>query len=256
MENIDDILDFVVHLGREMLKCGANLERVNRTIALVCKNYNLREVSIVSLSSSIAVSARENDGIAKVRQVSVPYCEIHLERLRRLNNLSYEVCREKPEPCKLQDMLYEAMVAQSYQRPVLLLGYVIAMSCLCRIFGGGIRDIVVADISTVVIFLLSNRLARENLNRIITNIIYMFLAGSISLFFVYIGFAQNLLAIIITNAFYLIPGIPMVNSVRNILCGNEMNGIIELLKVFLEVITIVAGLYIAYFFFGQWYVLG
>jgi hypothetical protein len=48
----------------------------------------------------------------------------------------------------------------------------------------------------------------------------------------------------------------MVNSVRNILCGNEMNGIIELLKVFLEVITIVAGLYIAYFFFGQWYVLG
>jgi hypothetical protein len=32
-----------------------------------------------------------------------------------------------------------------------------------------------------------------------------------------------------------------------------MNGIIELIKVFLEVVTIVAGLSIAVFFFGQWY---
>jgi hypothetical protein len=48
----------------------------------------------------------------------------------------------------------------------------------------------------------------------------------------------------------------MVNAVRNILCGNEMNGIIELIKVFLEVITIVIGLNLAIFFFGQWYTVG
>jgi uncharacterized membrane protein YjjP (DUF1212 family) len=81
----------------------------------------------------------------------------------------------------------------------------------------------------------------------------MFLAGVIALFFTYIGFSKNFYSIIITNAFYLIPGVPMVNAVRNILCGNEMNGIIELIKVFLEVVTIVVGLSIAVFFFGQWY---
>jgi uncharacterized membrane protein YjjP (DUF1212 family) len=179
-----------------------------------------------------------------------------LERLRKLNNLAYQVCKEKPKPEKLEDMLYEAIMVQSYPNHILLLGYVIAMSCLCRIFGGGIRDILVADISTVVIFFVLNRLARENLNRIITNVACMFLAGVIALFFSYIGFAKNFYAIIITNAFYLIPGVPMVNAMRNILCGNEMNGIIELLKVVLEVITIVAGLAIAYMIFGHWYIAG
>jgi uncharacterized membrane protein YjjP (DUF1212 family) len=256
MENIDYILDFSVHLGREMLKSGANLERVERSIELVCKTYKLREVSISLLSSSITLSAREAGQPAKVRQVKVPFCEIHLERLRKLNNLSYRVCEEKPNPLQLEDMLYDATMTESYSPRVLLLGYIVAMSCLCRIFGGTWRDILVADISTVGIFFMTNRLAREHLNRIIPNVISMFLAGVIALFFTYIGFAENFYAIIITNAFYLIPGIPMVNAVRNILCGNEMNGIIELIKLFLEVVTIVAGLSIAIFFFGQWYQVG
>jgi uncharacterized membrane protein YjjP (DUF1212 family) len=256
MENIDYLLDFTTHLGREMLKSGANLERVERSIELVCKTYNLREVGITLLSSSITLSAREKGQPARIRQVKVPYCEIHLERLRRLNDLSYRVCSEKPEPRKLEDMLYEATMTQSYSPRMMLFGYLLAMSCLCRIFGGEISDILVADLSTVVIYFLTTRLAREQLNRIIPNVVSMFLACVIALFFTYIGFAKNFYAIIITNAFYLIPGVPMVNAVRNILCGNEMNGIIELIKVFLEVITIVVGLNIAIFFFGQWYTVG
>jgi uncharacterized membrane protein YjjP (DUF1212 family) len=53
----------------------------------------------------------------------------------------------------------------------------------------------------------------------------------------------------ITNAFYLIPGIPMVNAVRNLLCGNEMNGLVELFKVALEVVAIVAGIYSSWYIF-------
>ena len=40
------------------------------------------------------------------------------------------------------------------------------------------------------------------------------------------------------------------NAVRNIFCGNEMNGIIEMVKVLLEVVTIVSGLYIASLLLG------
>ena len=255
MQDIDYILDFVVHLGREMLECGANLERVNMTMEVICKSYNLKEISIFSLSNSISVSARNPGEPAKVRQAAVPINGIHLERLRRLNNLSIQVGREKPKPEKLEDMLFEALMVPSYPTPILLLGYIIAMSCLCRLFGGGLRDIIVADLNTVLLFFGLNRLVGRKINRIITNAASMFVTEVIALLFVYVGFAQNFYAIIITNAFYLIPGIPMVNSVRNMLCGNEMNGILELMKVILEVLTIVAGLFIAYFFFGQWYTL-
>ena len=67
-----------------------------------------------------------------------------------------------------------------------------------------------------------------------------------TLFFFAIGFVQNFYIVVITNAFFLIPGIPMINCTRNILCGNEMNGVIDLLKVLLEICAIVAGVAAAY----------
>jgi uncharacterized membrane protein YjjB (DUF3815 family) len=65
------------------------------------------------------------------------------------------------------------------------------------------------------------------------------------------GFINNFYIVIITNAFFLIPGIQMVNCARNLLCGNEMNGVIDLLKVLLEVCTIVAGMAAAYAMLGN-----
>ena len=65
-----------------------------------------------------------------------------------------------------------------------------------------------------------------------------------------LGFV-NFYIVCITNAFFLIPGIPMVNCARNLLCGNEMNGAIDLLKVLLEVCSIVAGIAAAYAILGS-----
>jgi uncharacterized membrane protein YjjP (DUF1212 family) len=249
-KQIDYILDFVVHLGRQMLESGANLERVNLSMSLICKRYNLREVSIFSLSSMLSVSARDTEGTVYSRQVNVGANGIHLNRLTQLNNLSYKVCNEKPDPEKLEDMLYEAMMVKSYPEKTVICGYVLALACLCRIFGGVWQDIVVVAVSTVILYFINRFLAKQKLNRIITNVACMFIGGWIALFFSYIKFAPNFLSIMITDAFYLIPGVPMVNAVRNILCGNEMNGIIELLKVVLEVFTIVLGLYLACFLYG------
>ena len=251
MEKIDYVLDFCVHTGMEMLECGANLERVKLSIQKICKKYNLHEVSIFVLNNHLSVGAREADGAAATRQISVPYNEIHLEKLRRLNNLVEDVCTSETEPEALEDKLYEAIMVRRYSNAVNLIGYCLAMSCLCRIFGGHWQDILITDAITVLLYFISNIFAREKMNRIISNVICMFLSGVIAGGFTYIGFATDIFAIIITNAFFLIPGIPLVNSVRNILCGHEMNGILELLKVILEVLTIVAGLYIAYFLFGK-----
>ena len=252
MKDIEYVLDFATELGREMLEAGANIERVNLSIELICKTYNLSEISLFSLNSHILLAAKDSSGYYASRQVSVPINAIRLERLRQLNNLSYRVAREKPAPSDLQDLLYSSLMVKDYPDGILLLSYVVAMTCLCRLFQGVWQDIVVADISTVALFFITKALSKQKLNRIVNNLVCMFTACVIALFFTYIGFAQNFFAIIITNAFYLIPGVQMVNAFRNILCGNEMNGIIEMLKVILEVVTICAGLFVAYFFFGQW----
>lgn len=136
MGEIDFILDFVAHLGREMLECGTNLERVKMSMELICKKYGLKEISIFALNSHISISARQYGKPAVVREVAVPFNGIQLERLARLNDLSYKVCEEKPEVEKLEDMLYEALLVSGYSTWQLIVGFLLAMNSLCLIFGG------------------------------------------------------------------------------------------------------------------------
>lgn len=253
MKDIEYILDFTVHLGREMLFAGANLERVNETMDRVCKSYGLHEVSIFSLSTSISVSAKDSSGESMIRQVSVPGASIHLDKLRKLNNLSHKVCDENTKPELLQDMLYEAVMVPSYSPWIEMLGFMIALTTLCRIFGGGWQELIVVALSTALLYWISRPLNRAKLNRIITNIINMFISTSIVFFTIWIGFTSEIMAMLTSMSLMFIPGVPLVNAMRNILCGNEMNGILELLKVILETLTICFGVYIAYALFGRWY---
>lgn len=249
---IQNILDFSVRICREMLESGANLERVSISLQRISRCYKLRDVSIVVANNVMILSVKDIEGTSYIRQEGIANCGINLARLRKLNVLIHKVMDEKPDPQKLEDMLFKTLMDQkSFSDKTVIGGYILAMICLCRIFGGAWQDMVVVAFNTVVLYYITAFFSREKINRIITNVLSMFFCGSSAILFTKIGFSRQISPIIITNAFYLIPGIQMVNAFRNIICGNEMNGIIEMVKVILEVVTIVAGLYIASLLFGS-----
>lgn len=248
---VQKVLDFSVRICREMLESGANLERVSISLQRISRCYKLRDVSVVVANNVMILSVKDIEGKSYVRQEGIGNCGINLTRLRKLNVLIHKVMDEKPDPKDLEDMLFSTMMDQvAYSDKVIIAGYILAMICLCRIFGGAWQDMAVVALNTVVLYFITMFFSREKLNRIISNVLSMFFCGSTAILFNRMGFAKQVSPIIITNAFYLIPGIQMVNAFRNIICGNEMNGIIEMVKVILEVVTIVAGLYIACLIFG------
>lgn len=255
MNDVEYVLDFAVSLGNRMLGAGANLERVNDTMTRVCLSYHLESISIYSLSSTIMVSARSAEGVYGSRHTAVQPAGIHLERLNQLNRLSRTVCDQTPEPSSLAGLLDRARLAEDDPIPKVIPGYMIAMTSLCVIFGGTVGDVIAADCITFVLFWLIRWLSGRNLNRIVVNTLCMWFSGTLGLLLVRIGIGEQYFSIIITSSMMMIPGIPLVNAVRNLLCGNEMNGILEILKVLMETVAIVLGLVLSIYMFGgliQW----
>lgn len=250
MNDVEYILDFTANLGSCMLNTGANLERVNDTMNRICLSYRLHSISIFALNSIIIISAKSSDNIYSSRQITVPPASIHLEKLNRLNQLSRKICTETPPPEKLANLLEEAKNTQEYSTLIIIFGHLIAMTSLCVIFGGSLRDIVATDLVTVALFWILRWLSKPNLNHIIVNALCTWLTGTLAILLVKLGIGEHYFIIIITNSMMMIPGIPLVNSFRNILCGNEMNGILEFLKVVLETLAIVLGLFLSLVMFG------
>ncbi len=249
---MDHILDFVTALSRQMILSGANLERVELAVEKICTAYGLTEICVFLLSTHISVSARDSAGHYAGRQLNIPAGGIHLARLRSLNRLSYRVCQEVPDPEKLEDMLTEAEQVPEYPDPVILIGQLIGMLCLCLMFNGSWRDAVCVLAITVIIHYQMRLLSQPSLNRMIANFLDMFVTTCLAIFAVYIGFADHFSSIVITVTMLILPGIPLVNAVRNLICSHEMNGVLQLLKVAFETLSLACGTIAALSMFGRW----
>ena len=249
MKKIDYILDFCKELGKQMIVSGANIERVNHCIERICHTYGLHDVTCANLTTRISISAKDEEKTYAHRQTDVPPQVINLERLKKLNNLSFEVVKNTPDEKTLYDLLH-SVTSNDFPWWIMMIGFMVAMMALARIFCAGWSEILIVELNTLILFGLSKLFSKVHINKIITNFISMFLCSMIAMGFYALGFINNFYIVAITNAFFLIPGIPMINCARNLLCGNEMNGAIDLLKVLLEVCTIVAGVAAAYAILG------
>ncbi len=249
-QRLDQILGFCVALGRDMMVSGANLERAELAIERVCHAYGLKDVSIFMLSKFVTLSARDKQDRAAVKQLSIPPAGIHLQRLKQLNRLAFTVAAEKPAPGQLAALLTKANEVQDYPDWVILLAQMAGMTALCLMFGGGPREILPVLLITALVHYVQILLGKPGLDRIVSNAVIMFAATLAALGLMATGISQNGAVILITVSMLVIPGIPLVNAVRNLLCENEMNGIWQLAKVTIETLALGAGIYVALWLCG------
>ncbi len=221
------VLEFCVNLARCMVISGANLERVDLSMNLICRAYGLTDVSIFLLSSHISLSAKDEAGNYFSRQVTIPPSIIHLERLKRLNRLSYTVVNEKPEAWRLQGMLDEALNAREYHEAAFAVGQIGAIVCLSLIFGGGLTEVLITAVLTLALRFVGKLMKHAELNRLVATALIMSLATFAVMVLHTAGITSKPAALIITLCMIFLPGIPLVNAVRNLLCDHEMNGLLQ-----------------------------
>ena len=245
------VLDFCVELSRRMIMSGANVERVNLAVDRVCSTYELDNVSIFLLPTYVSVSARDRSGYSAVRQASIPAGGINLTRLMSLNRLSYRVKEQHPSPDRLGSLLEKASDTKDYPDPVVLLGQICAMSCLCLLFGGGFREILCVAAVTVLAHYLLILLAIPGVDKMLTNALLMWIVTSAVFLLSSAGITDKQPVVIITVLMLVIPGIPLTNAVRSMLCGNELSGGMQTVRVTVETMALATGIFLSMVMFSS-----
>lgn len=251
MTNLEYLVDFALKFGEQMLISGANLERVNDSIYRICDSYGCRDAHFFSLNCYLTLSLQDEAGSRVTSQRCVRSgMDTHLENLSKLNQLSRQICAEQPAPQELEGLLKEALDTETYSPVVRCCGFLLAFASLTLIFGGSIKDLIVVLLNTVLMYLAGIYLKKPGVNRMVFNIFSTLMAGTVAILMSKIGMVDDIYIVMIANSMMLIPGIQMVNAFRNLLCGNEINGVLEVLKATLETIAIVGGFVLSIYLFG------
>jgi|GEM_PF-197039 len=240
-EAMGEILDFAAALSRDMLVCGANVERVSLAVYKITHAYGLHDVCPYILSNYVSISARSSDGTYGSRQMKVPPMNVDLERLRALNRLSYSICEEVPPPFMLSGRLKEGCRTRRYPWQVVLGIRALAMACMSLFFGADLKDMIFTAVLVVLLNLLSKQIEMIAPDRMLVNVVYMLLASFLAVSGGRVHLCSSPAAVITTIIMVYLPGFQLVNAARNLFCGNEMNGILQLIKALFETIALAVG---------------
>ena len=208
------------------------------------------DVSVYLLSNFISMGARLPDGTYISRQTAIPAADNNLRRLKQLNRLSYTVAREKPDPAALKQLLQEASSIDGYPQWAVNLAQIAAMACVCIMFGGKAGEVVCVIAIVALLQQIIRILSRPGIEPIVLNFILMF-AASLLAYLLETDFGVEMPVLVITAIIMIIPGIPLVNAVRNLFCGNEINGIVQLLKINVETMALASGIALVFVVFHR-----
>lgn len=241
----EQLLSCALDIGEQMLISGAEVGRVETAIRLICTAYGCSRTDVFTITSSIVVSVEDAQGIHDTQTRRITGTRTNLTRLHRLNSLSRKICANTPEHDHIQKELRKICAEPAFPLWLEALGSALIGFSFTIFFGGGLMDGLVASVLGFCLRYTTWLLQKAAMNQIFVNVVASFLLSLSAILLVRWGLGHDANKIIIGNIMLLIPGIALTNSLRDMISGDIMTGMLRFLDAVLVAAAIAAGYILA-----------
>lgn len=241
----EQLLSAALDIGEQMLISGAEVGRVEAAIRYICTAYGCRRTDVFTITSSIVLSVEDANGTHGTQTRRITGTKTNLTRLHRLNDLSRRICRETPNYDTVCRELSAIAMLPPYPLWLEVLSSGLIGCSFAIFFGGCFWDGLVAAVLGCGLRLTTWLLQKASMNAIFTNVVASFLLSLSAILLVRSGLGNDANKIIIGNIMLLIPGIALTNSLRDMISGDIMTGLLRFLDAVLVAAAIAAGYILA-----------
>lgn len=236
----DNLLRISLDVAEGLLVNGADVHRVELAVGKICRAYGAVHVEVFSIHSLIIASVRMADGSYSAQTRRITDIANNITLLERYNALSRTFCTEKPGFNDADRMLYDVKHKNKYPNLLIFLGYIFSASSFAVFFGGTLRDGFAALLVGVAVYFI-DRIRFDYFNHMVKTMFSAFFAGLIACMLVRFNIADNLDMVIVGSMMLMIPGLSLGNSMRDILCGDTLAGMLKLVQAIILATMIAIG---------------
>lgn len=241
----EQLITCALDIGEQMLLSGAEVGRVETSVKLICTAYGCSRTDVFTITSSIVVSIVSAEGVHMTQSRRITGTATDLTRLDRLNSLSREICRTTPEYAYVEEKIKDICARKAFPLWVEALASALIAGAFAVFFGGSWADGAVASCLGLGLRYVTWLLQRAGMNQIFVNAVSAFLLSFCAIGLVRLGLGEDTNKIIIGNIMLLIPGIALTNSLRDMISGDIMSGMLRFFDAVLVAAAIAAGYILA-----------
>ena len=246
------IFQTILDVGVTMLKSGGEVYRVEDTICRLIRAYGGENPHVFAIPSHIVATAEMGGReMTSSRRLMAP-C-INLEMLDRVNDLARHVCRETPDAKTMRarleaqlggkqairGMTVEATPTYTLWQKMFI--YALVAFSFTLFFGGNLADAIASALIGVVMLFCARLSHTLRGNTLFNDILSAAVAAALAVTSVRLGLAADADKIIIGNVMLLIPGVELVNGMRDFIAGDIQAGLMHVAEALFLAIGIAVG---------------
>lgn len=239
-EQLQETLDFIGEYAGTLLGSGVHTSRVVRNTKRIGRSQDIT-VHITTFQRTAILTVSDPDTHRTLTEViDIPQRSISFELNSNLSALSWRAADRHMPLSDIREE-YSRLVAKPKINPLfVLLMASLANASFCRLFGGDLCAVCIVFSATLVGFSLKQELQKKGLNHYIVFILSAFMASlCASSALIFNADADIAIA---TSVLFLIPGVPLINGVIDIVEGHILLGLSRIINALLLVICIAIGL--------------
>ena len=235
------LTDLAATMGYHMAMSGAETFRVEDTVHRILRAYGV-ECEVFAIPNSISISLEADTGKPLMIMRRIGFHGNDLEKMEKLNAVSRRICAEKPTVDEAMAWLKETLAScRTYHTGVIYLGNILAGLGFCIVFGGTLLDCLWAGAMGLIIGLITHFMDKQEANPFFSTLLAACCMALPAYIAAGLGLMNSPDAAIIGALMILVPGLPITNSMRDIIYGDTNSGIIRVVQVILTALAIALG---------------
>lgn len=224
IENLEKNLSIALDIGEQLLMSGAEIGRCEDTISRIMSAYGAKTTHVFTVTAGIIVTAVAEDGCAVTQLRRVKSSKFNLHKMEKLNQLSRDICKNKPTHDEVAQKLEEIDKCPTYPLYIHIIAYSFISAAFSAFFSGGLENMPAAAITGALLCLVERMFVNLKIDSMFTTCACSFVAGLNNVILIKLGIGVDFASISIGNIMLLIPGIAMTNSIRDMFGGDFISG--------------------------------
>ncbi len=224
--NIKRLNDITSEIGFLLLTHGAEIHRVEDTICRIAAAYGTQaDVFAIPASLVVTITDREDKTFTKTRRVY--YRDINLDRVDALNALARRICNETPDEQDIAQALSVIARRPAYTLPQQLLAAGLSSGAFAVLFGGGLPEVAVATAAGILVRWVGAMMEKLGGGLLLNNIIGGAVCALSARGAAQLWTALDTGVVTISTLMLLVPGLAMTNSMRDLIAGDLVTGVMK-----------------------------
>lgn len=250
IEKVKEVEEMLLDVGTLLMSNGASTGRVRLTVNRIAEALGY-DVELLITSRSLMLTVTEENGSDYTSSVRrTPPHGVNFRLVSGISRMSWRIIEDKLSLEQINEEISRLTSLTHYPRLVVLSLVALAGASFCRLFGGEGWELVVTFVASFFGLYIRQEAIKKRFNPYLAIAFASFAASMVAGLSVKLGIGDTPEHALATSVLFLIPGVPLINSLTDLIDGNTLNGIVRGINGFIMAFAIALGLMFAMQIYG------